>query len=214
VDSEITRFQNAIKTLRILGQILKNFPGTLEGASKTEITRECYHLGLRAVTEVLELVKALQIASVESIADSFPRNATGERLDRAMEDPRDKAFGLARAIAFSMIRIISASVGAPELMATYARVQELSEAPAISLITASLQLDHERPFPSKDIVSLNKELDGRLFSQSLLRLLVVRHFDLFPVKFGEKQRICEKLGIKYYRLVQLTDPAKRLVKAK
>lgn len=68
---EIVQFNSAMKSLQILGQILKNFPGSLEGAAKVQIARECYGLGLRSLSMVLDLVRSNEEGVLELIMASL-----------------------------------------------------------------------------------------------------------------------------------------------
>ena len=45
--------RDGMRTIQILGQVVRNFPGSLEGDVKEALVRETYQLGLRMVADVL-----------------------------------------------------------------------------------------------------------------------------------------------------------------
>ena len=68
-----------MKTLQILGQILKNHPGNIEAARKEEIARECYQLGFRILGSVNRLLE-------EGRAELVDHVLTALREDKLEED--------------------------------------------------------------------------------------------------------------------------------
>ena len=73
VDAEdpIVRFITALRHLEILGQVLKNFPGSLEASVKLDIARECFYLGLRSLSVVFEIVKTEQSEILDVMSEEI-----------------------------------------------------------------------------------------------------------------------------------------------
>jgi predicted MPP superfamily phosphohydrolase len=205
----IARFNGALKTIQILGQILKNFPGSLEGVAKFEITQACYHLGLRALTSIFDPIRAnkdflLELA--EAIREQYPRLTDAEAYDRAWVT----VVQLAQWLAYGMVKYISGAVGSNELLNTYKRVLQENKFPSIQLINISLSLDNTGAFPVGAISNLARTLETYPFALSVLRYLVLDHFYLFPVKMGVKQKVCAVLNIPYTHIYG-ADPNRRLL---
>lgn len=102
---------------------------------------------------------------------------------------------MAHVVSYGFIKRISHNVGQRELMLTYRRVLEEENSIAVSLVNASIKLDHAVDFPKSDILDLGERLEVNPFAASILRHLVLNYFHLFPVKTTVKQRVCEKLHI-------------------
>jgi hypothetical protein len=64
----VGRIYTSFRVMQILGQLLKNFPGTLTGEQKERITRTVYGVGLRTLGAVHQLVRDPILADV-SILD-------------------------------------------------------------------------------------------------------------------------------------------------
>ena len=210
VQDYASRIRAAYSYLQILGQIIKNFPGSLPGALKKSITVECYGLGLRTLGALLSLMAASKTELVQMIVDAL-RGVDPDLTDRELSKrARQTLFGLAYLASYGTVRRISQAVGSPNLFETYQAVLADTSTAAHALIHCSLQLDQHTVFPQDQILDLGIRFESNALVKVVLRNLVVNHFYLFPVPFDVKQRICEKLGIPYKRL-QATDPKARLI---
>lgn len=203
----VITFSAAFKTLEILGQVLKNFPGSLEGAVKLEIGRECYALGLRAVASVYDDLRSQEADIVREMTDAVRQGEPHLRDEQAERLARRIIVGLIDTLGFIVIRLISAAVGSPELGQTYKRVAAQDDMPSVRLINTSISLDQSATFPETTIQALAREWERQPFAHKMLAYLVVNHFLSFPVKMSMKQRACAALGIQYTPL--LGPPSKR-----
>ena len=194
-DEPMVRFVTALRHLEILGQVLKNFPGSLEGGVKLEIARECYDLGVRSLSVVFDMIRSEQTEILkqfsEMIRERHPELTTLEVDNRAKET----LVGLAHVLSYGMIQRVAQSVGSRELSNTFERLLEGSRTPAFRLINSALELDNKAEFPDRSIQLAADEFEKAPLPLSVLRHLVITHFYLFPVDFRTKQRICANLGI-------------------
>ena len=212
VDAEdpIVRFITALRHLEILGQVLKNFPGSLEASVKLDIARECFHLGLRSLSVVFEMVKTdqsdiLDVMS-EEIKQRHPGLATWEVDSRA----RDSLVGVVHMLSYGLVKRVGKAVGSRDLFGTYDRLIDESKTPAFSLINSALKMDNSNAFPSSLIKEVASKFEDAPLPLSVLRHLVVAHFHLFPVDFRTKQSISSSVGIKYSALQRVSPRAKML----
>ncbi|NBB87899.1 MAG: hypothetical protein GVY12_16985 [Bacteroidetes bacterium] len=206
------RFSVALRTLNILGQILKNFPGTLESEPKLDIAESCYRLGLRALSFYYDLLKDSREQIIEDIADAMREKDPSIDVIELRERAKKAVSGLFQLLAFGMIKRIAHSVGSAELSKTYDRLKEKWDTPAVKLVDASLALDYTRKAPHSRAIQLAEEFEDKPLPLSVLRYLVVQYFYLFPVDdFQVKQRVCQALDISYSR-VQGADPSRKRIK--
>ncbi len=212
VNSEdpIVQFVTALRHLEILGQVLKNFPGSLEASMKLGIARECYHLGLRSLSAVFKMIQVEELAILQEMAQEIryrhPDLGTGEIRSRAKES----LTGLVHVLSYGLIKRVANAVGSRDLFNTYERLLKESQTPAFSLINLALNLDNRSEFPDSLIRKEASEFRKAPLPLSVLRHLVVAHFRLFPVDFKTKQGISTTIGIRYSTL-QLTSPGARML---
>jgi hypothetical protein len=206
----LARLVTAVKTLQILGQLLKNFPGSIEGAQKERIAHECYSLGFRVLGSVLGVLEKERDELVRQVADGIRADNSGEGDETIVEKASSVVFGLALAAAYGTIKRISFSVGSPELESTYNRVAAAMPTNAVRLVNMAIRLDQFAPLPATALIRLGKEIRDFPLAFTVLRLMAVEHINLFPVGFREKQEVFSILDITYKSAVG-TNPRRRLL---
>ena len=210
VDDPTVQLITSLRQLEISGQILKNFPGSLEGSVKLDIARECYNLGLRSLSVLFEMIQTEQSEILRRvaklIAEREPTLTTLEIENRAKEF----LSGLIQIVSYGVIKSIAKSVGSRDLSNTFVRLLQETETPAFILIDAALGMDIQPMFPEIKIQKVASQFDDDQLPLSVLRHLVVAHFQLFPVDYRTKQKICQALSIEYSKL-QRSSPSPRIV---
>ena len=189
------RLNEAYKTLQALGQVLRNFPGSLSGSLKKELAQESYMLGLRVLGYICQLLES----NMESLREMFKeilrdhiKWKTEEELERRTET---FLFFLSAILAVGLIKRVSGSVGSIYLAKTYKEVYDERFPTSMSLIDLAIRLDHFETFPVNDITKLYDEVHNNIFTGTVLRGLVVNHLYLFPVAPRLRQSICDHLKI-------------------
>jgi hypothetical protein len=206
----ISELNAALKTLQILGQVLKNFPGSIQGNRKEEITRACFELGLRAATSILTMVQQvgdeLLLIMIEAIREGRPRVDAHQ----AEIEARETLAGLLHGMGLGMIQRIALSVGSARLGLTYRRVLRGEERPSVQLIDAAISLDQVRGFPESKVRELGSALKRNPYAKWILQQLVVQHFYIFTERQELRQAICSALDIDYKQIRGL-DPNRKVI---
>ena len=209
-DDPVVQLLTALRHVEILGQMLKNFPGSLDGSAKLDIGREACNLGLRCLSVMLSVMRSEQDSLVKELGVELRRHRPELPSRDAENLAREGLMLLIQMLAWASISRTAKAIGSRELTATYEKLLQESGSAAAGLIDAALKLDNEPQFPLLAIRKLAKELEHRPLALSILRYLVVAHFHLFPVDFRTKQRTSALLDIKYASL-QVTDPKSQLL---
>jgi SpoVK/Ycf46/Vps4 family AAA+-type ATPase len=208
----IARFNVAVKAIQIMGQILKNFPGSLRGEEKEVLLRECFGTAERTVAAFFAFLDGhedqLLVDIVSVFRDTYPKRDEDWLTERA----RKTVFGLTQLFCYGIIRRVSQAVGSPDLFETYRRVIEADPAPTRLLFGASIHLDHVTQFPVDVIEDTFDHLESHMLGSALLRQLVVHHFRIFPVQLPVRQRITTKLGIEVRKALPPANPKDKRLK--
>jgi len=211
---------SSLKTIEILGQILKNYPGTIEGSEKFGIAECCYCLGLRTLAFSFEVLKENEEGLISDIVKIVRERHLGEHEREGSIDEtkikrlaREAIINLTQILSFSLIRRISLSVGTPELFPIYKKLVDKMEVPSVQLIDCSLQIDQANSFPDAKIIKLSEAFSSKWLALDILRKLVVQHLYLFEVPRPKIQRVCAKLSIRY-KLLQAVDPKRKMIESK
>jgi hypothetical protein len=200
----------AFKTVQILGQVLRNFPGSLKGGQKLELAKESYSLGLRSLKFMFDTIEAheenLVQFLVEFLRSSYPK-WSDERLTNQVEN---FIFHLTEGLAFLVVKQVSDSVGLETLSPTFKELLEEDGMISYRFIDLSVRLDYYRDFPKREVYQLHKDTRKDPFSAYLLRHLVWYHFYIYSTRYNLRQSVCAKLGIKLLPAAVHDQRVKRL----
>ncbi|HEU5141282.1 MAG TPA: metallophosphoesterase [Bacillales bacterium] len=190
------RLNLAFKTLEILGQILKNYYGSIKGTQKFVLSEEAYFLGLRALNTFLIFMDRNVENIVEEVQAIIKEKELEDRKDIENLSKR-LIFGLCCGVSFQFIKKISSAVGTKNLEGPLNKILKKHDTIAVELIDISIKLDHVKKLPYNDIKSLKEvtKESKNVMSYSLLRQLVIDHLYMFEVGYQDKQKICNTLDI-------------------
>jgi hypothetical protein len=193
VQDFIREVEVMIRTVVVLGQLVKNFPA-LDADYKFSLVRGAFETSLRGLNAVLNKIRDGEEGLAKIIAEKISEKSAG--LPRVELEGAVKAslFWIYEANVFGLVRLVSGAVGAIGEESTYKKVVTEIDSIAGKLIGVSIGL-HTLRIPRNEILELKDELKGDLFNQHILRGLVANHLYLFPVPQGARQEICDKLNI-------------------
>ncbi len=206
----LDRYIAGLKTLQLLGQLLKNFPGTIDASVKETMAVECYSLGFRALEGVLAMIREGRDTMVVHAAQTIRHESEDLEHEKIMIRANNVVFALALLAAFGIIKRISSAVGSPELERTYDKVGQALPFTATRLTNMAIRLDQVGGFPEDDLIAMAASLAKAPLPASVLRWLVLNHVTLFPVPFRERQSVFEAVGIKYAESIG-ANPNRRLL---
>lgn len=205
-DSELTvqereniyNLDNAFKTIEVMGQILKNYPGTIIASTKNELLEAAYGLGMRTLTYTSEILYGGIEKVFEEVRKKLQPKPTpielGKMADvsRKLNNVMDNIFAL---LSYATIRKLAESLANRALDPLVTR-STLNGEVAYNLIKSSIQLNEFGVIAVDIIIS---EYDGymendNIFAAKLLRLLVFDHYYVYGSKdFRGRQRIWDKM---------------------
>lgn len=191
----VSQMNAALKTLEVMGQILRNFPGSLPGDLKLKIANESYMLGLRTLRALYTLMdehlEELRLFFSEVI-EHFRQIKDTDELAKATDD---FLYALIFGASYGLIKRVSQAVGSEQLEETYKQIADPRSPISVALIDLSIKLDHFRQFPLEEIERIKELASKNPFATSLLRCFVRDHLYLYPVNYQTRQLVCAKLDI-------------------
>jgi hypothetical protein len=196
----IAKLKAALRTLEVMGQIVKNYAGSMKNDPKYQLVKQCYELGLRVVGVIFDVWQKSGEEFVQEVLDMVLRKEddiqTKEELEKLM---KQFIFFFCETTSFNIIKRISQAVGTKDLNDVYEKVLTENPTNAYRLVDISVKLDSVG-VPTGDIYDLNDKFKDNIFCSRLLSHLVIHHFYLFNTNEQTKQKICNKLGIKMQML--------------
>jgi hypothetical protein len=209
--SDGEKLKLAFRHIELLGQVLRNFPGSLPGPEKLEILRSTYLLGLRALHSSLNLLA--------TSVDNY-QSAVGDLLkaqDKLRKVDLEHLNGLvvelvrllSRVMAFGTLKRISSSVGLNDLENAYSATLPLvGNSPATRLIDLSVKLDHFHSFPDQEVHEIHDLLAKNPFASNILKDLVLSHIQVFDIDRSLRQSMASLFKVNANAPL-LIDPARK-----
>jgi hypothetical protein len=201
----------AYKTIQILGQIFRNFSGSLRGDLKLDITQSCYSLGLRTLTLLFRMIKEGKQELVSSLTAQMEKKYPHKDRFEIENSVNELIINLSEFMTFSIVKHISDSVGLDSLSQTFREALARESSTSRRLIDLSIKLDYYKGFPEKETLDLHKYLtkDKNYFSHSVLRHLVWYRFYLYHAENRLRQSVCNQLGIPLKEALFLDQKVKK-----
>ncbi len=190
----ISQLNLAFKTLDVLGQLIKNFPGSLIGSDKLALVSECYDLGLRTLSCVLSLFEHDSNEYIKTVmSEVSKKHKVIHNYD--LENRINKVVvWMMEVSCFGMIKRVSLAVGHPQLGETYRAVLAKNPSNAIALVDVSTRLENV-DVPEKRLIELANIFRGNALCERLLKYLVIHHMYMFSTPLTVRDRICDALAI-------------------
>jgi len=207
----ISELNVTFKTIEILGQILKNYSGSLKRPLKFALAEEAYMLGLRGLTPFFRILEEKKGNLVERIRYIINERKIG--VEDIEEESRLILFTIFAVMSYGFIKTISGSVGSERLSPTFKEIVDKRDINSVNLIDVSIKLDFYRRFPYGDLRRVKEKVVHNLLPYSLLREMVRDYLYMFPTGYKEKQRICQLVEIPMIsqRLIDETSTQKKLL---
>lgn len=194
VNNYMYALNSGLKSIEVMGQILKNHYGLLEIDSKRELGEEAYNIGLRSLKSLFDLFIKDPDIVVNGVKGILERDKIVDHLEIEKESRRI-LFVLFFIISYFFVEKISSSMGSEHLRETFRKMLQTNNTIAYQLVDISIKLNFFGKFPLRDVEDLLKEIKGKNLPYTLLRAMVINYLYMFPVELRERQRICKLLNI-------------------
>jgi hypothetical protein len=199
-NSALGRLNSALKTIQILGQVLKNFPANYDRTDKDNMIGACCALGGRVLGGLISSFRENETEFLEDMLRLIARRKPNMRDEKLRGRAVTAACGLYELASAGIIIRLSHAVGSSELTTTYERLFPSFKSALMRLVYISLRLEHYEQFPESLVRSEAKSLHDNPFSFRVLRFLVARHFAIFPTDFRVKQSLATVLKLDYTKV--------------
>lgn len=201
-EKDLAEINASLKTLAVLGQILQNYPGAIDGDLKIEIISEVHKLGMRLIEAIVETAGYLEENLVSYIADTVAKDAAARKdgftsMDQIALTTRNFLTVLVSRIIRDMISRIAACINSKYLLP--ASVEALSSNGDISsqLILQELKINYLKNFSLKEVADLYDDLLDKKenFSCGILRSIVAHYLRYNVCDFRMRANLCSKFNL-------------------
>ncbi len=196
--NQMLQINNAFRTMEVMGQILRNYPGTIKGNLKAPLLSNTYQLGMRTLTVALDVVEQNIEPMIQLLAQELIKQSISLDNNKILHEARNRIAGLVYSISYGMLRKVAFCISHELLLTSLDKVddQDIS----YKLVYQSVLLNNLGRMKSAQIVKLFDTLmnEKNKFSAVMLRKMVIDHFYLFGSSdHATRQKLCDKMDIKF-----------------
>lgn len=184
----------ALKTIQVLGQIVKSFPGSTRGDLKLEIVETCCSLGLRAMNALLALIKDNTDQTRRYLEDRL--KTTGVSESEVGGKVESLIYWMGEMLVLTFLFKTSEAVGLKQLGQTYDDLVQRDPSLGVALVDLAVRLEHFTSFPENKVNALMKRTKDVRFTRGILVRVVYRHFYLYETDYKILNRFSSKLQIR------------------
>jgi hypothetical protein len=208
--NDILRINMAFKSIQILGQVLRNYPGSLEASMKLTIAKELYSLALRTLKVMFNAVEQSREDLVHFLSDLVRERCPRWPDERISDRVTTFVFALAEGLAFIVTKHVADSAGDEALAVTYDALLREYPSPSARVIDLAIHLFHFSDFPEAKTVDLYRDIHKHHFVTLLVRRLVWYYFYIMPARQALISSICTRLEIELHPAIVADDRPKMI----
>ncbi len=199
----------ASSTIHLVGQVLRNFPGSLYSEMKTSLIDKCYKLMLRSLNYILLSFKH-QYKQIQDIVGTLIGLPDKEITQNEFDIIYDTAthFFLTM-LCVNHIKCLCREIGSEYFYPTYKKIKEAHNDIPYMLIDLGIKLKYSPQVPIKDLQELHKMVHKNPMTDNVLKWLLVDKIYFFDVPVSIRQKICDLLKMKIEDPVVIEETVKK-----
>jgi predicted phosphodiesterase len=186
------------KTLEIIGQILKNYYGSLKATQKMMLCEEGYELPLRALADYFHFLSEKKDIFINEVKE-YLLDEQKMSLSEAgiLEYSKRIIFNLTRMLCFSFVNKAAMSLGNENLSLTYESILIKNNDVAHKLLDISIKLGYNNGVPIEQIKQISADLKKNHIAYGVLCDVVAYHMYMYPLDYKTRQQLCSVLDISF-----------------
>lgn len=187
----------SVKLIEIIGQITKNYYGSLERSKKKTLLLEACNLGFRNLNAFIQNVTNYRDLIVSNIQEEIEKRGDLSPCETQITAGK-MIFTFTGLVCMFFIKKISSSISSKKLFEDIENICEHNkEDIAKQLVWITTKLNFCDGLQVNKIDEKSRELSSsnNLIAKELLRHIVIEHLYKFDVPINKKQQICDKLRI-------------------
>ena len=194
--------RRAIKTIEVMGCILKNRSGSLEKVKLENLFREALHISLRVMDSIVILIQeeSKQEEMIDYIADILRDINKKKRKSLNRKDLSKKAriifWNINFVIIYGLLNKIVHSLGSNKLIKVVKKICDDENTPASFIIKHGISMWYDKSLDPNEIEGLLKRSDFSQTAKVILKYQVLNHCSTHKIKYKDQQLIENKLKLR------------------
>lgn len=193
----IKQFGMTMRAVELLGQLSKNYYGSLPKDLKTRLIKEAIEGPLRAIESIFVVVREHPEEAVKAIEANIKNTEKRYNENELSKVATEALFSLLSTITYVFIKKIASSIGHKNLESIVREVMDEKKTNSSKLVYLSVLLDMGR-FGSPDVIQrVVKSLEQNSISKLITQVLVRNYLYMFEVPDNKVQSLCRIAGLRY-----------------
>ena len=200
-DTISLNLRKAVKTVEVMGHIIKNRAGSLERTELEEIFENAMNVHLRMMTKIFEIMQsdhdqnAILLHISERLAEISRKKKRPLTEEEIKNDSSDIFWNMNFFIVCNLVHIIIRALGSSKLTQISDEVCDRVHTPASFLVKHGILMWCKKNMEFDEIVEGYNNKEFSEIAKKDLQLLVSDHCSLHSVSYQDRQRIAAKLEI-------------------
>ncbi|EKN6274109.1 TPA: metallophosphoesterase [Yersinia enterocolitica] len=189
-----------VKSLELLGQLSRNYYGSLKIVQKELLLDEAINAPLRSLNFLLSSARDEPEKTIDTLEQKINEVLSGKK-NLTSTDVRALArkilFRMLFTITYSIVSKIASSIGSSHLQPVIDKVCDSKNSDAGKIIKLASILEVGQNISIDELKKLNSSLSKNSLSKLLVKALVVNYLYMFERPDKQVQKICAAVDIKY-----------------
>jgi len=190
VKEVVSELQHLIKTSEILGQIIKNYYGSLERSKKKSCLNEVFGGPLRMLRFVFDQLLEDPQPFIKEIESALEERGEGKDSSERAALARKSAFNLIGMICTGIVLRTGQFVASDKLDEEVSELVGDNSSNAYELIEAATRLTRPGSLPMAKLNKLSQKLERNSFAFTVFQSLIVYYIHMFHTSERDKQKLC------------------------
>ncbi len=187
----------AVKLMEIIGEITKNYAGSLDGDITYGLVKNTYGLGLRSLKNIVDMFEEHHDLLIEHLCEQISKKGIVNDANIKTTVSRS-VFQLFSNVSTDFIKKIAKAIGTKDLKQVYLDISEKEpNNKAYEIIKVAIDLNFIGGLNEAKLIAFHKKLehDKNLLTDSILKHLVLEHLYMYENDQSKKTSVCKRLGI-------------------
>lgn len=200
INKEVQRMRKALKTIEVLGQILKNHNGEIE---KSKLF-ECYTNGINSLRRVCKYLLSHMTEHENDLVEIIIRKLEENNKDKKITKAEKEEFAhkiissINLSFIMDIIQVAGNLLGSKDLNKIIKQMYQKDPCPINFCIYLYCSLWYNKQPPINELRDTFPTFP--LAIKTIIRIMIKNYFDMHKIDIKNKQKIAEIVGIKVNRL--------------
>lgn len=201
-ERDLASIAASIKTMDVLGQILQNYPGDIDGNVKMDIIDEVYNLGMRVINALISTIGLVEEDLIIFLIDKAKKDKKSYTHDQIATATKSFLSVLLAGMVRGMINKVASSMSGEYLLPALTESFQKDNSISKNLILQEIKFNCLRSPDINESLKLFDEIEvmNIPFALSILQSIVGHYLKYNRCDYKTRAKLCEKYGFKNNRL--------------